>query len=269
MVRGEQWKAPADVYIVSYETLARDIRILPSRVFDLCVIDEAQKIKNADTDRSRSVKQIQAKYRWALTGTPLENRPEDTVSIFDYLIPQLFTGQEFVSASSLRRKISPYVLRRTKLEVLHDLPDLIHHERWLELTDAQRDAYERVETEGVEELRSLGEGATRIHIFSLINKLKQICNFDVETEDSCKLDFLKEQLETIVENDEKALVFSQYPDVTLRKIMPLLSEYSPVIFDGSLTERERSSIVDEFQKEESNKVMLIMVGHITREIGSQ
>ena len=75
-----------------------------------------------------------------------------------------------------------------------------------------------METEGVDELRSLGDTATRVHIFSLINKLKQLCNYDNETGDSCKLDYLKEQLEKLVENGEKALVFSQYPNVTLQKV---------------------------------------------------
>ena len=259
-VRREQWKAPASIYIVSYETLARDIGDLPSRVFDLCIIDEAQKIKNPNTDRSRGVKRIQAERRWALTGTPLENRTDDTVSIFGYVVPGLFPGQETVSPSLLRQKIGPHVLRRTKEDVLDDLPDLIHRERWLELTDAQRDAYDQMEIEGVENLRRLGATATRVHIFSLISKLKQICNYDDETGDSCKLEFLKEQLEKLVENGEKALVFSQYPNVTLRKIMPFLEEYSPVIYDGTLSERERTRIVDDFQREDTVKVMLMGVG---------
>lgn len=258
-VRSEQWSAPADIYIVSYETLARDISDLPSRSYDVCIIDEAQKIKNPDTDRSKAVKRLRARYRWALTGTPLENRPDDTVSIFGFLVPDLFTNQTTISTSALRRGIRSYVLRRTKEEVLDDLPDLIHVERWLELTEAQRDAYDQAEGAGVEELRKLGEGATRVHIFSLISKLKQICNYDNDSGESCKLEFLKEQLETIDENGEKALVFSQYPNVTLRKIMPLLNEYSPVIFDGSLSERERTKIVDNFQTEETNTLLLMGV----------
>lgn len=259
-VRREQWKAPADIHVVSYETLARDIGDLPSRIFDLCIIDEAQRIKNSNTDRSRAVKRIKAERRWALTGTPLENRSDDTVSIFSFLVPGLFSGQDNVSASLLRRKIAPYILRRTKKEVLDDLPDLIHREQWLELTEAQRDAYDRIEMEGVEQLRGLGETATRVHVFSLINKLKQICNYDDDTGESCKLEFLKEQLEKLVENGEKALVFSQYPNVTLRKIMPLLGEYAPVIYDGTLSEKERARIVDHFQGEDTNQVLLMGVG---------
>ena len=259
-VRYEQWRAPAEVYIVTYESLTRDISSLPSREFDLCIIDEAQKIKNTRTANARAVRQINAKYRWALTGTPLENKTDDTVSIFRFLVPDLLPLTQSVSVSTLRNKIAPYLLRRTKDQVDVDFPELAHHERWLELGDLQRSEYERAESEGVSGIRSLGESATRVHVLSLISKLKQICNIAEESDESCKLEFLEDQLDDLTENGEKALVFSQYPNITLRKVESKLSRFNPLVFHGSLSERERIRYVDSFQNEETNQILLMSVG---------
>ena len=185
--RDTQWGTPAQVYVVSYDTLRSDIsskRVDP-HTFELCIIDEAQYIKNPGAQRSRAVKQITAKYRWALTGTPLENSLEDTLSIFDFLIPKfgdrVFGSQYYISAARFKTGISPYTLRRTVDEVALDLPDLTHQEHWLELSPKQRSAYETAELYGVSDIRKLGQSATRVHIFALINELKQICNRDAAT----------------------------------------------------------------------------------------
>ncbi len=105
----------------------------------------------------------------------------------------------------VRDRIAPYFLRRRVADVL-ELPEKVSDEVWLDLNDDQRVSYDAAYWEGRAEL--LQPGVSRIHVFSLVSKLKQICNLDPRTGSSAKLDFLEEQLGGIVDNDQKALVFS-------------------------------------------------------------
>lgn len=98
-----------------------------------------------------------------------------------------------------------------------------------------------------------------MHVFDWINKLKQICNLDPDTGASCKLDYLIDELEDIVESGQKALVFSQYPNVTLRRIQEQLRAFDPAIFDGTLSDRDRSALIRAFQEESTPRVLLMSV----------
>jgi len=258
-VRSEAWKAPAEIYIVSYETLWRDISEIPASRFDICVLDEAQKIKNPGVKASQAVKKLNPKYRWALTGTPIENTTQDTVAIFSFLEPNLFGVTKSPSTATLRKKIAPYTLRRTIEDSGVDIPDLTHQDHWLELTESQRARYDRAEAKGVAGIKVLGDKATRINVLALISQLKQICNYDEESGESCKLEFLKDGLEGIVAGNDKALIFSQYPVKTLKLIEPDLKEYRPLIFDGSLNANKRDEVIQSFQNNEDNQILLISI----------
>ena len=258
-VRAEAWNAHAQVYIVSYETLARDRDTPRPDYFELCILDEAQKIKNPATANHRGVKRITPKWRWALTGTPIENSVQDAVAIFDVLAPGLFTSSDTPTAAAVRRKIAPYTKRRSIEDADVDIPDLNHQEHWLELNVQQRARYDAIEKGGVENIKALGDGATRVHVFALISQLKQICNYDDDSDQSCKLDFLRDSLEEIAARDDKALVFSQYPVKSLQVIAPKLEEFKPLIFDGSLSSRERDARVQRFQLEEDNQILLMSI----------
>ena len=260
--RDAQWRSVAEVQIVSYESLARDMQ-RPSPVsgipFELCVTDEAQKIKNPATANSRAVRSVSAKcrLRWALTGTPLENAASDVASIFGFVSPNLRLDPRFQSPLSLRNTISPYLLRRTKRQVDIQFPELRHDVHWLDLSPGQVDAYRDAEHSGVKELHALGLNVTRIHIFSLITSLKLICNYDEISGQSCKLEFLQDNLDEISANGEKALIFSQYPHKTLSKIAGHLERFSPLKFDGSVNTRQRERIVEQFQQEDENGILLM------------
>jgi SNF2 family DNA or RNA helicase len=115
----------------------------------------------------------------------------------------------------VRDRIAPYFLRRRVADVLTELPDKVPNEPWLYLNDDQRASYDRAYSEGRTELSQ--PGASRIHVFSVVSRLKQICNLDPETGSSCKLDYLEEQLEAVAANDQKALVFSQFPNNTAQQ----------------------------------------------------
>ena len=263
--RGARWVTASEVKIVSYASLRSDIQsgATPRTAFDLCLLDEAQNIKNAESGQSKAVKQITAPYRWALTGTPMENRLDDVRSIFQFLLGQNYrqnvVADVTATPAKVRHAISSYTLRRTIDEVQLELPPITQQDVWLELTDEQQHAYERAEQTGVSRLRQRGKDLSRIHIFALIASLKQICNRDDITGKSSKLEFLESQLDELASNGEKALVFSQYPDLTLKRIKPTLTRFSPLLFDGSLSAQARSELVRDFQESEANKVMLMGV----------
>ncbi|MDP2362482.1 MAG: restriction endonuclease, partial [Ignavibacteria bacterium] len=147
--------------------------------------------------------------------------------------------------------------RRKKEDVLKELPPKVPHEAWLDLLPSQRLKYDLAETQGKIDLQGKGDELTIHHILALITKLKQICNYDPETQESVKLDYLKEELEELTEQGDKALVFSQYPNETLKRILPHLKEYNPNIYDGPLSDLKRTTIVDDFQNTEDSKVMLL------------
>ena len=262
ILRDRQWHSGAEVYVVSYETLARDIQRLPlvgSIPFDLCVADEAQKIKNATTANARAVRTVSAAcgYRWALTGTPLENAIGDAVSIFRFISPSLRLDHRSYSPQMVRDAIAPQVLRRTKAQVDVQFPELRHDVHWLDLSPGQRKAYSNAEQAGIEELRALGIHVTRIHVFSLITKLKLICNYEEVSSESCKVDFLQDCLDEISARGEKALVFSQYPHMSLAKVSERLQRFSPLRFDGAISPSRREWTIEQFQQHDENCILLM------------
>lgn len=257
--RSEMWKSNSEIYVVSYETLRNDVGTFDPTRFDLCVLDEAQKIKNPAAKVHRAVKQLSPKYRWALTGTPVENDEGDVIALFSFLKPGLFheENSDWNARTEIRRKISSYTLRRTVDDVEIELPQITRQEHWLDLLPSQSNAYRAIEFQEVEALKRMGVDATRIHIFAIINKLKQICNYDETSGQSCKLNFLEDELNALSENGDRALVFSQYPEKTLKVIEPKLQRYKPVTYSGSLSANRREEILDRFQHEPEHEVLLM------------
>lgn len=251
------WQAASSVYLTTYETLREDIKTQPalSSKFQVIILDEVQKIKNPTTDTSHAVKRIRAHYRWGLSGTPLENKVEDVTAIYSYLLPSLFKPDEVPEPARVKKKIDPYFLRRRTADVIKELPEKISEEIWLELTTEQRKAYQLTEEKG--KARLAEANVTRVHVFALISELKQICNIEPESGTSCKLDYLLEQFESIIESGQKALLFSHLPKATLLQLKPKLEQFAPAIFDGSLTDKQREAIINNFQQHERPKVLLI------------
>jgi HJR/Mrr/RecB family endonuclease len=200
---------------------------------------------------------VKARYRWALSGTPLENKLEDVTSIYGYLRPGLFRSDELLSPEMVKRRIKPYFLRRRTADVRKELPDKVVNEIWLELTEAQLQTYLCEEQNGKAKLSE--PGATRVHVFALISRLKQICNIDPSTGESCKADFLVDQLDGIVESGQKALVFSHLPQVSLSQIEPRLRDFGTATFDGRLSDIRRDAIIQAFQNHDRPAVLLMSV----------
>ena len=262
--RRDLWNSEAQVFLVTYDTLREDAlsdakeKILPSN-FDLVILDEVQRIKNSSTKIFNAINLINGHRRWGLSGTPLENRVEELSTIFSYIKPGLFSTTEVHNPLLVKTAIEPFVLRRVKQTVLRNLPEKIHNEILLDLEPKQRAAYHMAEKEGIIMLKEKGKLATVTHVLALISKLKQICNVEPVSGESCKLDYLIEMLENLSETDEKMLVFSQYPGKTLKLIEPRLRRFNPIIYHGSLSSKEREATIERFNKDEKIKLLLMSI----------
>jgi SNF2 family DNA or RNA helicase len=223
----------AQLVVISYGLVLRDIALLQQRVFARCVIDEAQNIKNPGAKTTKAVKMIKADGYLALTGTPIENNLTELWSIFDFIMPgYLFNHQKFQkmyegpiskgdeeALSSLKRHILPFILRRMKKDVLKELPPKIETKSVAHMTDEQKKVYlaylEKAKGEMEEDLATDGFEKSKIKIFAYLTRLRQICchpeTFIENYEGgSGKLDLLRELLEDATESGHKVLIFSQF-----------------------------------------------------------
>jgi len=259
--RSVAWNSPAHAYVTTYSTWWRDIEagLADPDLFDLYIADECQKIKNPTANRTEAVRRLPAESRWGLSGTPLENRTEEIISIFQTLRPGIVTYRDAERPRALRRKIKPYILRRRKEEVLKDLPAKLQYDRWIGLRPEQRRAYDEVERTGVLQLREKGEAITVQHIFALMNQLKQICNFHPERDISAKAEYVSDQLESIVARGDKVLVFTQYVENGVTRLQRVLRDLDPLTYYGSMSPARRERAVRLFQEDERYPVLLVSV----------
>jgi SNF2 family DNA or RNA helicase len=261
-----QWQVPAvPVKIANYELLHRDRDLLetcaaggtPSGRFDLVLLDEAQRIKNESSITNQAVRAIPRRRSWALTGTPVENGPQDLVGIFAFLAPGVLSPD--MKPGRIGRAIRDYVLRRTRERVLADLPPRLLCDAELELTPQQRETYQLARDEGVLRLAEMGQSATIQHVFELVLRLKQICNFDPATGASAKLERLEADLEEVVASGRKAIVFSQWVQ-TLQRLGGLLRRFRPLQYHGGVSAAHREAAVRRFREDPSRQVLLISYG---------
>ncbi|MBI2825688.1 MAG: DEAD/DEAH box helicase [Planctomycetia bacterium] len=254
-----QWQAAdAPVRIANYELLRRDADfVTAAERFDLVVLDESQRIKNRAGATSQVVRAIPRERSWALTGTPVENSSDDLVGIFDFLAPgHLNAG---MAPRRMGRLTSDYVLRRTKAQVLTDLPPKLIRDAEVELSPEQRESYRLAEEQGVLRLTAMGEAATIHHVFELILRLKQICNFDPATGTSSKFERLVADVEEVAASGQKALVFSQWVE-TLTVLRRRLARFGPMEYHGSVPAARRDDVLAEFRDDPRHHVLLISYG---------
>jgi SNF2 family DNA or RNA helicase len=242
--------------VVNYELLTRDADILADERchFDLVVLDEAQRIKNKGSKTAEVVCSISRGRSWALTGTPIENKPDDLVNIFAFVDPERIPPD--TPPRRLPHYTSECILRRVKEEVMQDMPPKIIRDAVLDLTPAQRAAYELAETEGVVRLNTMGETITVQHVFELVMRLKQICNFDPATGQSAKLEQLSADMQEVAESGRKAIVFSQWVE-PLEFLARALEPYGPMQFHGRIPPRQRQAVLERFKSDADSHVLLM------------
>lgn len=272
-----------DVVVTSYALMRRDVDQYRPYEFELVALDEAQHIKNRQTQNATAVKAIRARHRFVLTGTPMENSVLDLWSIFDFLMPgYLGTAQDFreryeapitrendsAAQARLARRVRPFVLRRLKKEVVKDLPPKIEQISFCELTPQQaevyRDLLEASKKEVLQAVESNGLARNRMLVFTTLLRLRQICCdlrlLKMEQTDpstaSAKMDLFGELLEEIIDGGHRALVFSQFVSMLGLIREQLDADGIPYCYlDGSTV--DRGAVVERFQKQGDIPIFLI------------
>jgi SNF2 family DNA or RNA helicase len=263
--RGEIWRFPAHLHIVGYETLREDVLDSTAHPalhtqWDVVILDEASRIKNRGSGISQACKKIPRARRWALTGTPLENRLDDLHSIIEFLLGEPGRPRSIAkSPAELKSVLQSLQLRRRKADVLTDLPPKTLIEIDLDLSPAQRQAYDLAETEGIVELEGRGEKVTITHVLELITRLKQICNCDQSSGESAKLDDIAERMDVLLAERHKALVFSQFvhPNFGTGLVVRRLHALRPIAFHGSMSATERSQAIERFRSDPRSGVLVL------------
>jgi len=264
-----------DIVITTYGTLRRDIIAHRETEFDYVILDEAQSIKNAASQAAKACRLLRARHRLALTGTPVENHIGELWSIFEFLNPgqlgsaarlRKFLADGRGSSDIVARAVRPYLLRRTKSQVLSDLPEKTEQTLFVELGETQRKAYDELREHFRAELAGrigrMGIGRSRIAVLEALLRLRQTaCHQGLvdhsRVDESCaKLDTLLEQLDEVLDEGHKVLVFSQFTSF-LAILRRRLDEKKTVYeyLDGRTTDRQARVV--RFQEDPDCRLFLV------------
>jgi superfamily II DNA or RNA helicase len=275
--------ATSDIVVTSYALIRRDADKYREIEFDTVVLDEAQHIKNRQTQNAQAVKAVRAQHRLVLTGTPLENSVLDLWSIFDFLMPgYLGTAKDFRERyelpiakeknvevqARLARRLRPFLLRRLKKDVAADLPAKLEQVSFCELTPDQRNVYQQVieasRKEVLEAVGAQGVAKSRMVVLTALLRLRQVCcdlrllkleNVNPANA-SGKLEMFGELLEEVIDGGHRVLVFSQFVGMlTLLKERLAEEGIEYCYLDGSTT--DRAKVVEKFQSTTTIPVFLI------------
>lgn len=255
-----QWRSSADVVtIANYETVMRDRDDVchPDNYYDLVLLDESQRIKNASSTTNEVTRAIHRGRSWALTGTPIENSVDDLRGIFEFVSPGQLEAK--MKPREVGRVVADYVLRRTKDQVSIDLPPKLFRDADVVLSPEQAESYRLAEDEGIVHLREIKQQLTIQHVFELVLRLKQICNFDPVTGVSSKFERLEADLEECAASGRKAIVFSQWVQ-TLAELRQRLARFNPLEYHGQVAHRQRDSVIEQFRDDPNCHVILMSYG---------
>jgi SNF2 family DNA or RNA helicase len=275
-----------DVLITSFTLARKDEKLLKSLVWQRLVLDEAQNIKNPKAEQTKAILKLQANYRLALTGTPVENRLLDLWSIFNFLNPG-YLGKESQfrkffevpiqkendksKSTTLKRLVEPFILRRVKTDkqVIKDLPDKVEHKQYCNLTKEQASLYEVV-VKDVERQLEEAEGIQRKGlILSTLMKLKQVCNHPTQflqdsseflPERSHKLKRLAEMIEEVNAEGESLLIFTQFTEIgsNLERYLKQTLHYNTYYLHGGTSRPKREKMIAEFQYPDTEPSVFIL-----------
>ncbi len=281
-----------DVVITTYQLIARDLSRHRAHTYAALVLDEASQIRNPDTEAAKALRAIKAERRFALTGTPLENGVRDLWSIYQFLLPGYLGSRDNFrdrfekplasgpatpaarkAADRLRKLVRPHFLRRTKQEVLKDLPEKIEQVLWCDLSRAQTEVYRRLLEEGHAEVRAArkrsGNNGAKMTMFTVLLRLRQVCCHLKMTgmadqtlaalppdDLSGKLAVWRERLTEIIGNGGKIIIFSQFVKFLHLLRSELEQEKIPFCYlDGQ--SNDRAAQVQRFQEDTSVQAFLI------------
>lgn len=252
--------------------------------WDSVILDEAQAIKNPGTKQTKTVKQLKANYKIAITGTPIENRLSDLWSLFDFLNKGLLgSSKEFTDFTKalkengdnygkLKQIVNPFVLRRLKTDksIISDLPEKIEMKTYASLTKKQAVLYNKLVNDLKTKLENSEEGIERKGlVLSSLMKFKQICNHPDEylgqnnylEKESGKFERLREICENIYEKRERVIVFTQFKEITepLSDFLQTIFQHQGLVLHGEIPVKKRKDIVAKFQGQEYVPFMVLSI----------
>ena len=259
------------LYITSYDSLRRDSGFYTDAKFRYIIADEAQFIKNQFAQKSEAIKSLNSEINFALTGTPIENGLADLWSIFDFLMPgylsnynhfknryeSLIIHDDYEALDNLKKRVAPFILRRTKKDVLKDLPDKIEDYYYCKMEAKQKEVYDGF----VAKLKDdLNHGAS--NVLALLTRLRQVCITPEliyqEPFTNTKIDMAIDLIKSSIEAGHRILLFSQFS-----QSFPIISRnldnmgIKHFILDGQTKAKVRMEMVDEFNKNEDIKIFII------------
>lgn len=262
-----------DVWVTSYDMVKRDISLYREAEFDIEIIDEAQNIKNQGTQVAKAVKRIHAAVRYALTGTPIENRLSELWSIFDYLMPGILGSyerfrkeyelpivhdQNTEKMERLKKLVLPFILRRVKKDVLKELPDKLEQVVYSEMDTEQKRLYTAYVNRTLESLKNKSEEEVRsgkLQILAELTRLRQICCdpslvYENYLDKACKVETCMELVKEAVNGGHKVLIFSQFTSIfpVLEKRLKF-EEIPYYVLTGSTPKEQRLQMTESFNRD--------------------
>lgn len=272
-----------NIFITTYGLVRNDNDYYEDKNFEVCIIDEAQAIKNYQAGMTKEIKKIKARTKIALTGTPLENSVLELWSIFDFIMPGYLNsitrfkdayGIKDVDEESLKKldtlnyQIKPFILRRKKKEVSKELPDKIEHIEYLDMSEKEKALYQSLVEETKREINDVvaseGFSKARFKIVTLLTRLRQLCisprlldeNYQ---EESVKIKRLLDIIKELIKDKHKILIFSSFKSAVYLVKEALDREYiSNYVIDGSVKGRDRVAMVDAFNKDKTNCFLITL-----------
>ena len=272
-----------NIFITSYGLIRNDKDEYEDINFEVCIVDEAQNIKNYQAIMTKEIKKIKAKCKIALTGTPLENNVFELWSIFDYIMPGYLNSivkfrekynikemdeDGLKTLDLLNHQIRPFILRRKKIDVIKSLPEKIENKVYIELPKKQKMLYLKVLNDTKKEMDEIisqgGFQKSRVKILQLLTKLRQICidpsvMYDNYNGESIKIEELVNIVKENVENGHKVLIFSSFRRV-LDNVSKVFSrnDLSYYMINGSVKGKDRMNMVDKFNKDDTNCFLITL-----------
>lgn len=267
-----------ELYITTYDYLRRDVELYAPMEFEYIILDEAQFIKNPKTKNAQSVKSLKSRHRLALTGTPIENGLSELWSIFDFLLPGYLYSLNYFTKNfekpiqmgdekrkpQLQKLVSPFILRRTKKQVLNDLPDKVEKDMWLNFSPEEKQLYLANLAQVNEQLQQQLEleKVDSILILAMMTRLRQICCeprmlYENYKGESTKFSMCLDLIETLKENGKKVLLFSSFTSI----FDDFIEEFDRRgikyhMITGAVDKKKRKEEVDAFQNDDSNVFLI-------------
>ena len=270
-------KTEKGILITTYQTFRNDVKNYKDKKFDVAILDEAQNIKNVSSLVKKATSKLESTVNFALTGTPIENSIMELWSIFDFILPgyldnitkfrkkykNSLNNPDSKKIFNLKNIVSPFILRRTKNEVLTELPEKVENNMIVELSKEQKKLYMAYVKRAKKELREFDkEENNNLKVLAILTKLRQICNspqlFDENyTGEVAKIELLKELMPDILSNGHRILIFSQFLG-TLEEVKKELEKEKVEYFyiDGSVKSKERMEISKKFNSGEGQVVLI-------------